>query len=198
MIVIGIIFVIETYSVIVFPVIAVISVTHKRQDFLHEKKKGKKFIEWNTLQIYTTMSLSKLIMNFYFTILVSLFKSNHRRFSMKKGVPRNFTKFIGTHQCQSLFFNKVAGLRLASLLTKRLWHRCIPVSFLKFLRTTFFIERLWWLLLLIIFMDFTWLLTSSILWNRFCKGSENSQSIGFSKTCLWHCYFALQLYCRSI
>ena len=45
MIVIGIIFVIETYSVIVFPVIAVISVTHKRQDFLHEKKKGKK-VHW--------------------------------------------------------------------------------------------------------------------------------------------------------
>lgn len=41
MIVIGIIFVIETYSVIVFPVIAVISVTHKRQDFLHEKKREK-------------------------------------------------------------------------------------------------------------------------------------------------------------
>ena len=136
--------------------ITVISVTHKRQDFFTRKEKGKKnSLRKIATQIYTTMSLCKLIMNFYFTILVSLFKSNHRRFSMKKGVPRNFTKFIGTHQCQSLFFNKVAGLRLASLLTKRLWHRCIPVSFLKFLRTTFFIERLWWLLLLIIFMDFT-------------------------------------------
>ena len=30
---------------------------------------------------------------------------------MKKGVLRNFTKFTGKHLCQSLFFNKVAGLR---------------------------------------------------------------------------------------
>ena len=29
-----------------------------------------------------------------------------------KGVLRNFTKFTGKHLCQSLFFNKVAGLRL--------------------------------------------------------------------------------------
>ena len=30
----------------------------------------------------------------------------------KKGVLRNFVKFIGKHLCQGLFFNKVAGLRL--------------------------------------------------------------------------------------
>ena len=28
----------------------------------------------------------------------------------KKGVLRNFAKFTGQHLCQSLFFNKVAGL----------------------------------------------------------------------------------------
>ena len=30
----------------------------------------------------------------------------------KKGVVRNFAKFTGKHMCQSLFFNKVAGLQL--------------------------------------------------------------------------------------
>ena len=30
----------------------------------------------------------------------------------KKGVLRNFAKFIGKRLCQNLFFNKVAGLRL--------------------------------------------------------------------------------------
>ena len=30
----------------------------------------------------------------------------------KKGVLRNFAKFTGKHLCQSLFLNKVAGLRL--------------------------------------------------------------------------------------
>ena len=32
----------------------------------------------------------------------------------KKGVLRNFAKFIGKHLCQSLFYNKVAGLRLVT------------------------------------------------------------------------------------
>ena len=34
----------------------------------------------------------------------------------KKGVLRNYTKFTGKHMCQSLYFNKVAGLRPATLL----------------------------------------------------------------------------------
>ena len=42
-----------------------------------------------------------------------------------------------------LFFNKVAGLRPFY----RLWHRCFPVNFAKFLRTPFLTEYLWWLLL---------------------------------------------------
>ena len=35
------------------------------------------------------------------------------------------------------------GLRTATLLKKRLWPRCFPVNFLKFLRTTFFTEHVW-------------------------------------------------------
>ena len=38
--------------------------------------------------------------------------------SVKKGVLENFSKFLGKHLCQSLFFNKVAGLRTAALLKK--------------------------------------------------------------------------------
>ena len=37
--------------------------------------------------------------------------------------------------------------RPATLFKKRLWQRCYPVNFVKFLRTPFFIEHLWWLLL---------------------------------------------------
>ena len=55
----------------------------------------------------------------------------------KKGVLRNVSKLTGKHLCQSLFCNKVAGLRPATLLKKRLWHRCLPVNFEKFLRKTF-------------------------------------------------------------
>ena len=67
----------------------------------------------------------------------------------KKGVLKNSTKFTGKHLWQSLFFNKVAGLRPATLLKKILWHWCFPVDFTKFLRTPFYIEHLWSLLLMV-------------------------------------------------
>ena len=72
-----------------------------------------------------------------FKILTATIRSTHQRCSMKKGVLRNFTKFTGKHLCQSLFFDKVAGLRPATLLKKRLWHRCFAVNFAKILRTPF-------------------------------------------------------------
>ena len=53
----------------------------------------------------------------------------------KKGVLSNFAKLVGKHLCQSLFLNKVAGLRNATLWKKSLWRRCFPVNFAKFLRT---------------------------------------------------------------
>ena len=55
-------------------------------------------------------------------------RSSHRRCFSKKDFFENFAKFIGKHLCQSLFFNKVAGLR----------HMCLPVNFAQFLRTPFF------------------------------------------------------------
>ena len=64
-------------------------------------------------------------------------RSSHRSFSVKKGVLRNFVKFTGKHLCQSLFFNKVAALASNFIKKKRLWHRCFPVNFTKFLRTPF-------------------------------------------------------------
>ena len=75
------------------------------------------------------------------------YRSSRPEVFCKRGVLENFTKFTGKHLCQSLFFNKVAGPRLATLLKKRLWHRCFPENFVKFFRTLFFIEQLRWLLL---------------------------------------------------
>ena len=71
-------------------------------------------------------------------LLLGAIRSSRPEVFCKKGVPRNFTKFTGTHLCHSLFFNKVPVLRPASLLKK---------NFAKFLRTTFYIEHVWWLLL---------------------------------------------------
>ena len=56
---------------------------------------------------------------------------------IKKTVLRNFEKFTGKHLCQSLFLNKVAGMRSATLFKKKLWHRCFLVNFAKFPRTFF-------------------------------------------------------------
>ena len=39
------------------------------------------------------------------------FRNSHRKCSVRKGVLRNSEKFTGRNLCQSLFFNKVAGLR---------------------------------------------------------------------------------------
>ena len=40
------------------------------------------------------------------------------------------------------FFNKIAGLSPATLLKKRLWHKCFPVNFEKFIRIPFLTEHL--------------------------------------------------------
>ena len=65
----------------------------------------------------------------------------------KKGVLTNFTKIHRKTPVPESLFNEVAGLRSATLLKKRLWHRCFPVNFAKFLRTPFIIEHVWWLFL---------------------------------------------------
>ena len=66
---------------------------------------------------------------------------------MKKGVLENFAKLTGKHLYQSLFFNKIAGLRPGTLLKKRLWHRSFPVNFGEISKTTFSYRTPWWLLL---------------------------------------------------
>ena len=58
-----------------------------------------------------------------------IFRSGRPDVFYKKGVLRNFVKFIGKHLCQSLYFNKVACL---TLLKYRLWHKYFPVTFPKF------------------------------------------------------------------
>ena len=58
-------------------------------------------------------------------------RSSQQRCFVRKGILRNFTKFTGKHLCQGLFFNIVVGPRPATLLKKRLWHKCFPVNFAK-------------------------------------------------------------------
>ena len=47
----------------------------------------------------------KLFFSKKFSYFLRLFRSSHRRCSVRKGVLRNFAKFTGKHLHQSLFFN---------------------------------------------------------------------------------------------
>ena len=86
----------------------------------------------------SSMFAVELLVNSAVVCIVALsFQKQSPEVFYKKNVLRNFTKFAGKHLCQSLFINKVAGLRPATLLKKRLWYRCFPVNFVKLLRTPF-------------------------------------------------------------
>ena len=103
---------------------------------------------WRELKknsVTTIIHFLQLILIWVWNINETYVRSSHRRCSVRKGVLWNFVKFTGKHLCQSLFFDKVVGLRPATLLKKRLWHRCFPVSceFYEISKNTFFTEQLW-------------------------------------------------------
>ena len=74
---------------------------------------------------------------------ISYPESVTQKCSMKKVFVQNFQNWQENTCAKFTFFNKVAGLWPATLLRKRLWHRCFPVNFARFLRTPFFLEHLW-------------------------------------------------------
>ena len=57
----------------------------------------------------------KLLAQFPEKIQKRIFKEAATGVFCKKGVLRNFAKFIGKHLCQGLFLNKVVGLTLQHL-----------------------------------------------------------------------------------
>ena len=74
---------------------------------------------------------------YFFVVMRNKLQKQPLEVLYKKDVLKYFAKSIGKHLCQGLFFNKVAALRSATLLKKRLWHRCFSVNFAKFLRIPF-------------------------------------------------------------
>ena len=69
--------------------------------------------------------------------LIYFFRSSHQRCSVNKKVFLEISQNYQENTC----------LRPATLLKKRLWHRCFPVNFVKFLRTPFLQNTSGWLLL---------------------------------------------------
>ena len=64
-----------------------------------------------------------------------LYRSSHRRCSIKKGALKSFAKYTGKHLCQSLFFK----IKLQAK----------AFEFCEIFKNTSFIEQLRWLLLII-------------------------------------------------
>ena len=56
----------------------------------------------------------------------------------KGGVLKYFSKFTRKHLCWSLFFNKLAGLRLATVLKKRLRHMFFSCESYEIFKNSFF------------------------------------------------------------
>ena len=84
--------------------------------------------------------------------MLKTMKSNQKQpleVFFKKAVRKIFAIFT-KNTCAGVFFDKVASLIDCNSIKKRLQHRCVsvPVNITKFLRTAFFIEHFWWLLLI--------------------------------------------------
>ena len=82
---------------------------------------------------------------FFFNILK--YRNSRSQMFFKIGFLKKFEIFKRKHLCWSLFFNKVAGLRPAILLKRRLQLSCFLANIEEFLRTAFYVAQLRWLLL---------------------------------------------------
>ena len=71
-------------------------------------------------------------------------RSSHQKVFYKKMCSPKFHKIHRKTLVQSFFFNK--GQRPATVLKKRLWRKCFPVNFAKFLKTPFLQNTSEWLL----------------------------------------------------
>ena len=75
------------------------------------------YCQFCILIILPTITFTVFNYRFNRSILQNIQKRSSKEFC-KKGILRNFAKFTGKYLCQSLFFNKGAGLRPATLLKK--------------------------------------------------------------------------------
>ena len=123
--------------------------------------------------------------------------SIHELFLSKSSIPMENTCVW------SLFLNKVADLRHGTLLKKRLWRRCFPVNFSKFLWTLFFLEHLIWLLLIHLWLKSANLPLSDLRrksWKQTGNRSWGSPIYVkfFTAEQLSHCFFKLYLKTRNL
>ena len=91
------------------------------------------------------MSISSKCFNqvrHYFLIIINFFQKKPLKVFYKNGDSKDFAKFVGKYLCLSLFINKVAGLKPATLLKKETLARVFSCEFSKIFKNTFLTERL--------------------------------------------------------
>ena len=69
-------------------------------------------------------------------------RSSHRSCSVRSGVLKKFTKFIGENLCQSVFFNKVHA-EACNFIKKETLGQVFSCKFWENFKNTFFTEHLW-------------------------------------------------------
>ena len=79
--------------------------------------------DWLKIGWYQKHQIEALVKNFSVN-LFGLLEATTGGVFCKKGILRNFAKFTGKHLCQSLFFNKVAGVTymLLIFMSKKIVH----------------------------------------------------------------------------
>ena len=88
------------------------------------------------MTIFTTRSIVDVWKSPWYAYITCLwFRGSHRRCSVRKGVVRDFAKVTGKHLCQSLVFNKVAGLA-------QVLEQVISCDFWEISKNTFFTEHI--------------------------------------------------------
>ena len=106
--------------------------------------KATEIVHAKSLKAVLILGGFHLIMSFLGSIgsVMTGSRSSYRRCSVKKYVLRNFAKFTRKHLCQSLFFNKVAGLRPVTFLKKETLAQVFSCEFCKIFKNTFFTKHL--------------------------------------------------------
>ena len=114
------------------------------------KKRQKAGFPIVTLTNFLNRICTELHLGHCQTATMQLFSEAGARSSSVKKVLLEISQKAQEHTCVKVSFLitlQDSGLGPATLLEKRLWHRCFNVNFVKFLRTPFHAEHLWWLLL---------------------------------------------------
>ena len=130
-------------------------------------RKQRKFVYSLVLTFVSKICGISLTGNHLVKSILAMARSNRPEVLCKKDVLRNFAKFTGEHLCQSLF----------------------PVKLVKFLRTPFFIEHPWWLLLngLCLALSIIWYILVSLVcsvWSGHVSQSRWNKSILINHICL--------------